>query len=92
MITVNLTDPLVNGVRSGLDVDTLRFELNGNVIDHSNLTILPTYDSIETDILTDLTVKYVPLSSELNLLGTNTVKVDIDDMVDNHMDQIELTF
>jgi len=91
-ITVNLEDPQVNGVRSGLDESTLRFELNGVVIPNSSLTIGRTYELIDGEnVLTNMSISYHPSGSELTF-GTNTVKVDIDDMVDNHMPQLVQTF
>ena len=92
-IVVDLEDQEVNGVRSGLKQDTLRFELNGNVIPNSNLTLQPTTETVDGElILTRLKVTYEPSYSELNLSGSNTVKVDIDDVVNNHMDQVVNVF
>lgn len=92
-IVVDLEDQEVNGVRSGLKQDALKFDLNGYVIPTSNLTLQPTTTMIDgEEITTKLKVIYVPSCNELNLPGSNTVKVDIDDMVDNHMDQVVKTF
>jgi hypothetical protein len=92
-IVVDLEDQEVNGVRSGLKQDTLRFDLNGNMIPASNLTLQPTTVTVDGEqITTNLKVTYLPSCSELNLPGSNTVKVDIDDMVNNHMDQVVNTF
>ena len=87
-IEVSISEPVTNNVRSGLDLGTLRFELNGTVIQTSNLSIDSSYTG---DLLTCLDIQYIPLSAEL-VSGTNTVKVDIDDNVDNHMDQLVETF
>jgi hypothetical protein len=92
-IVVDLEDQEVNGVRSGLKEDSLKFELNGTTIPYSSLTLQPTMETVDGDqITTKLKVTYTPLCSELNLPGSNTVKVDIDDRVDNHMDQITISF
>jgi hypothetical protein len=42
--------------------------------------------------VTSIKVSYKPSYSELYLSGDNTVKIDIDDMVGNHMDQRVHTF
>lgn len=92
-IVVDLEDPMTNNVRSGLKQDTLKFDLNGNVISNSNLTLQPTTVTVDDEqITTKLKIIYVPSCNELNLPGSNTVKVDIDDMVDNHMDQVVNVF
>lgn len=92
-IAVDLEDQEVNGVRSGLKQDTLKFDLNGNVIPNSSLTLIPTTVMVDGEVITNkLKVTYVPSLSELNRPGSNTVKVDIDDMVENHMDQLVNTF
>ena len=81
-IVVDLEDQEVNGARSGLKQDTLRFDLNGNMIPASNLTLQSTTVTVDGEQITsNLKVTYVPLCSELNLPGSNTVKVDIDDVV-----------
>ncbi|HOW96854.1 MAG TPA: hypothetical protein P5567_06835 [Kiritimatiellia bacterium] len=92
-IVVELEDQEVNGVRSGLKQDTLKFDFNDNVIHTSHLTLQPTTATVDGEqITTKLRVFYVPSCNELNLPGSNTVKVDIDDMVDNHIDQVVNTF
>ncbi len=92
-IVVDLEDQDVNGVRSGLNQDSLNFRLNGSTIPASSLTLEPTTVTVDGEqITTKLKVSYVPSCDELNLSGSNTVTVDIDDMVDNHMDQITTSF
>jgi len=92
-LNVTLEDEEVNGVRSGLDEDTLVFDLNGNVIPKSALTLTRTTETVDgVDITTELNVEYTPSCDELVVPGSNTLKVDIDDNVDNHMDQISETF
>jgi hypothetical protein len=92
-IVVELEDLVRNSVCSGLKEDTLKFELNGNIIDREKLTLIPTTNMVAgTMVLTALKVSYAPSFSEINLTGSNTVKFDIDDAVDNHMDQVEKTF
>lgn len=58
----------------------------------SGITGLATATVDGEQITTKLKVTYVPSCSELNLPGSNTVKVDIDDMVSNHMDQVVKMF
>jgi hypothetical protein len=91
-INVDISDSIVNSICSGLDESTLRFELNGTVINNALLTIGRIYQLVGGEnILKELHISYVPLASQL-IPGTNTVKVDIDDMVDNHMNQVIKTF
>lgn len=96
-IIVVIEDPKVNDVCSGLNQYTgsLVFELNGTVIPNSNLSLQQTYEYDDGDpnpILTNLQITYCPSASELIIPGENVVKIDIDDIVDNHMDQVVQTF
>jgi hypothetical protein len=93
-IVVDFEDPKRNGVCSGINQFSLKIELNGKLInwlfDLSRITM----DS-STDPLTGadkLKVTYVPSLDDLNLTGSNTVKVDINDNVNNHMDQVVKSF
>ncbi len=92
-IVVELEDVVRNSVCSGLKVDTLKFELNGNLIDREKLTLQSTMDMVAGEnVMTKLKVTYMPSGYEINLIGSNMVKIDIDDAVDNHMDQVEKNF
>ena len=92
-IVVDLEDQEVNGVRSGLKEDSLMFELNGCAISNSYFKLHRSTETIDGELITTkLRVTYVPSCNELNLPGLNTVKVYIDDMVDNHLDQLVDTF
>jgi hypothetical protein len=96
MIAVELEDPEptpTNTVRTGLNENTLKFELNGKRIPKTELTLLKLTERVGSDnIVTSIKVSYKPSYSELYLSGDNTVKIDIDDMVGNHMDQRVHTF
>jgi hypothetical protein len=92
-INIDIEDPKVNDVRSGLNESTLVVTLNGNTISKQRLTLTRTYETIDGEqVLVKLHVLYVPATSELRTSGNNTVTVDIDDMVENHMEQVTATF
>jgi hypothetical protein len=92
-IVAQLQDQEVNGVRSGLDVSSLTVLLNGNEIPAGRLTLEPTTATVDgQEIVTDLEVRFLPWCQELNMGSQNTVTVDIDDNVLNHMTQLAETF
>ena len=69
------------------------FKLNDSVVSNSNLTITRTTELIDgSDVLVKMVISYNPSDGELIDQGTNTVKIDIEDMVDNQMNQIVETF
>jgi hypothetical protein len=92
-LQATLEDQEVNGVRSGLDETTLVFQLNGTAIPNASLSLTKTTETIDgVTVLTKLIIEYSPSCSELLIPGTNTVQVDIDDMVENHMTPLYTTF
>ena len=90
-LAIEVEDPKINNVRSGLNVGTLQIKLNGTAI--SNPSIQTTYETIDGEqVPVKLNISYTPTCSELVFPGTNTVTVDIDDRVNNHMEQVTDTF
>jgi hypothetical protein len=93
-IVADFEDPKTNGVCSGLNPFSLKIELNGKLIDFFSSLSRLTMESSK-DPLTGaekLKVTYVPALDELNLTGSNTAKVDINDNVNNQMDQVVKSF
>jgi hypothetical protein len=89
-IVVDLDDPIIpNTKNSGLDLETLKFVLNGNQIDNKKLNVFRIKtDSFEHfEIIDTVVVQYVPAASELVFNGENTVSVDIKDKAGNVMKQ-----
>jgi len=87
-IQLELQDPIVNGVCSGLDESTLRVVLNGRDVPHTDLTLERTWATIDdSEVLTRLKITYKPNRDKLRP-GRNTVTADIQDKVKNPMDQI----
>lgn len=94
-IIIAIEEKNPNGVRSGLDKDTLKVKINDTDVAGSDLTLEATYDPVLVDgvkILTNLKVICLLCCRDLYYTGDNTVTVDIDDMVDNHMPQKQETF
>jgi hypothetical protein len=92
-ITVELEDPKVNGVRSGLDESSLWFSLNQERIPNSELTLERTLEEVDGEqILAKLKVTYIPPRVKLIVPGTNTVQIIIYDMVMNLMEPVLTTF
>lgn len=89
-IVIDIVENKINNVRSGLDIDTLKVKINGTDFTGSDLILQTVYDPILVDgvqILSNLKVICRLCCYNLNYTGGNTVTVDIDDMVDNHMPQ-----
>jgi hypothetical protein len=93
-IVVELEDPKTNSVRSGLNMETLKFILNGKEIPYEKLKLMPPeIDYVPGGIIWGkIKIHYVPDVSELNFIGENTVSVDIKDGVGNVMKQEVKTF
>ncbi len=93
-IVVEIEDPKPNGVRSGLNLETIKFILNGNQIDNDKLTIkVEESEWLDGPIECKVKVYYAPSLDELVVSPlVNQVTVDIEDNVKNVMDQQVKTF
>ncbi|MEI7945583.1 MAG: hypothetical protein WCJ02_02755 [bacterium] len=94
-IIIDIKEKNPNNVRSGLDKDTLKVKINGTDFTGSDLILETVYDPVLVDgvkILANLKVICRLCCRDLYNTGGNTVTVDIDDMVDNHMPQKQETF
>jgi len=92
-IIVELEDPKVNEVRSGLDEDSLCFWLNDERIPNSELTLEHTYEQVDGEqVLAKLKVTYIPPRAKLIIPGTNEVAASIADKVFNLMEPVVTTF
>lgn len=89
-LAIEVEDPKINGVRSGLDLSTLQIKLNGTSVAGSTSITYETIDDEQVPV--KLNISYTPTLSQLIVPGTNTVTVDIDDRVSNHMDRVINTF
>jgi hypothetical protein len=93
-IVVDLEDPKINSVRSGLNLETIKFILNGNPIPYDKLTIkVEESEWLDGTIVCKCKVTYAPTLAELSISPSgNLVTVDVEDNVKNAMEQQVKTF
>jgi hypothetical protein len=93
-IVVDLEDPKINSVRSGLNLATIKFILNGNQIPYDKLTIkVEESEWLDGPIVCKCKVTYAPTLAELSTSPSgNLVTVDVEDNVKNAMEQQVKTF
>ena len=89
-IEIDLLDPVVEGIYTGLDRSTLRVKLNGTQIANSSMTITETTAMLDgTRVIKSMKIKYLNrnTSNTSSLIeGTNNITVAIKDNAENEAD------